>query len=313
MAYQDHFDRLYRVGPCLGKGGFGVVYAGIRNRDGLPVAIKHIAKQKISDMVLMGHQRVPMEVCLLSKVSHIPGVIRLLDYFERPDSVIIVMERPESVKDLFDYITEKVILNEYLARDFFRQIIHMIIQCHKAGVIHRDIKDENILVDLKTNTLKLIDFGSGAVLRDTVYTDFDGTRVYAPPEWIRAGKYYGRSATVWSLGILLYAMVCGDVPFELDEEILRAHITFKTRLTESTKTRLSAECQDLIRQCLKIRPSDRPKLEELLMHPWFACYLPQQAEDQQLPEATATKTAPEEVKYGPLPPLSVALGLQARP
>jgi serine/threonine protein kinase len=122
----------------------------------------------------MGHQRVPMEVCLLSKVSHIPGVIRLLDYYERQDSVIIVMERPENVKDLFDYITDKVVLSEFHARDFFRQIILTIAQCHKAGVIHRDIKDENILVDLTTNKLKLIDFGSGAVLKDTAYTDFDG-------------------------------------------------------------------------------------------------------------------------------------------
>jgi len=261
---------LYEIHSKIRSGGFGVVFKGIRKHDNLEVAIKIIRKKSIQ--LWSGSDehsnRVPMEIELMYRVRACSGCIRILDHFEKNDCFIIIMEYSKSSMDLWDYINTNGALNQALARLFFEQIVDTCVSMKSRGVLHRDIKDENILVDTQSFKLKVIDFGAGTRYTDEFLKDFQGTRVYSPPEWINSHRYNGDKATVWSLGILLYNMIYGDIPFEEDEDICSCK--FK-RFDLSTSCSYLNDVNDLISKCLMIDENERIKLEDIKLHAWMQC------------------------------------------
>jgi len=239
------------------------VFAAIRKKDKLHVAVKEIYKAKIIKKT--GDGKMPLEVALMQQVADVPGVIRMIDWFEMPESFLIVMEK-FSGQDLFDFISDHGPLAEGRARGIFKQVVDTVLLCHNRGVLHRDIKDENILIDTTGNSkqLKIIDFGSGTYLHNGLYSDFEGTRVYAPPEWIKYRRYTADGLTVWSLGILLHDLLCGDIPFETDSQIVAGLPPWPQDTSLSPRGRL------LLEGCLTTDPRDRLQLEQVARHPWLS-------------------------------------------
>ena len=158
------FSDYYELKEVIGTGGCGSVNGGICKENKQSVAIKIVPRARVYGWSKIGSLVVPKEVVLLYRLHH-RYVIKLLDYFEESDNYIIVMERPKKYIDLFDYITQKEYLSEKTSRYLFRQIVEAVLYCQLMGVVYRDIKDENILIDLKTGHVKLIDFGSGTYLK----------------------------------------------------------------------------------------------------------------------------------------------------
>ena len=151
-----------------------MVYSGVRVEDGLSVAIKEVPVNKVLEWSMLGERSVPMELRLLYSCQSVPGVVRLIDFYDRGDYFLYIMEYSPSCRDLFDYISQKGALEEDFARELFKQVVDIVIQCYQLGVVHRDIKDENLIIDTNTGKLKLIDFGSGTYLHDGLYNDFEG-------------------------------------------------------------------------------------------------------------------------------------------
>ncbi|KAK2813457.1 hypothetical protein Q5P01_000826 [Channa striata] len=206
----QYFHNFHVAGVTMAR-QFSRVYPGVRLCDGKDVAVK-ITDHKRCRLSMRQGTQVPTEIVMLDRIESpsFGGVVRLLDYYREGDCWFIVMEKPRVSQDLFDYVTDKGRLSEDTARNFLRQILEAVRHCHSRGVIHMDLKEENILVDLDTEKLKLIDFGSAHPIGDDVHSEFYGTKAYGRREDQQQRPVRARPAEVWSLGILLYSMVHGN-------------------------------------------------------------------------------------------------------
>ncbi|XP_027487890.1 serine/threonine-protein kinase pim-1-like, partial [Corapipo altera] len=180
---KEPLHERYRLHSLLGSGGFGRVYAA--TWDGAPVAIKAVPRDLIRRWgELPDGTRAPLEIVLLDKVSKgFPGVIQLLEWVELPNGFLLVMEHPEPSQDLSALITAWGFLPEEMAWGLFHQVLQAVRHCTSCGVLHRDIKPQNILLHLATGEAKLLDFGCGTFLRDTVYTQFAGEPTAGACSW----------------------------------------------------------------------------------------------------------------------------------
>ncbi|XP_042582807.1 serine/threonine-protein kinase pim-2-like [Cyprinus carpio] len=262
----SHIFWQYEFGPKLGRGGYGYVHAGTRCKDGLKVAVK--IAEKTPDMPYIrvpGHpRRLPMEIGLTLMANmgpSVPHIIKLLDWQDDPDYYVMVLERPMPSMNLFSFVKLQQRLEEGIARHLMWQVIHAANICCERGIFHRDIKSENLLVNPDTLEVKLIDFGCGKLMKDSAYVTFNGTKMFCPPEFDVDGRYYAKTATVWSLGILLFVMVCGYYPDDKDLQMISKN--------EWSKPDLSQECCQMICDCLQPDPQQRLVLEEMQLHDWF--------------------------------------------
>ncbi|XP_030644066.1 maternal embryonic leucine zipper kinase [Chanos chanos] len=254
--------KYYEVYETIGSGGFAKVKLGRHILTGEKVAIKIMDKKDLGDDL----PRVKTEIEAMKSLSH-QHVCRLYHVIETSSRIFMVLEYCPG-GELFDYIIAKDRLSEEETRVFFRQIISALAYVHSQGYAHRDLKPENLLID-EDHNLKLIDFGLCAKPKGGLgyeLTTCCGSPAYAAPELIQGKAYIGSEADVWSAGVLLFALLCGYLPFDDDNcMVLYRKIT---RGKYDNPRWLSPGSILLLNQMMQVEPKRRLSVRQLLDHPW---------------------------------------------
>lgn len=269
-SYQENTYRIgpYKLGPTLGKGSFGKVKLAEHEKTGHKVAVKILNRQKIKTSQM--DKKIRREINILKLFRH-PHIIRLYEVIETRSDIFLVMEYVEG-GELFDYIVSKGRLSEDESRKFFQQIISGIEYCHKFRVVHRDLKPENVLLDRDKNA-KIADFGLSNIMHDGDFLKTScGSPNYAAPEVISGKLYAGPEVDVWSCGVILYALLCGRLPF--DEESIPALFRRIRDGDYAMPHHVTPPCRDLISKILVVDPLKRITIAEIRQHPWFQTSLP---------------------------------------
>ena len=253
----------YIIKETIGKGTFSKVKLGINKITGEKVAIKILDKSKIKEKADL--TRITREMSILSKLDH-KNVIKVYLILDDSNNYLIIMEYCEG-GELFNYIVKKGRLSEEEASFFFYQIINGVEYIFSKGIAHRDLKPENLLLS-NNNIIKIIDFGLSNYFdgENNLVTPC-GSPCYASPEMVSGNNYNGFNIDIWATGIILFAMVCGYLPFEdpdndkLFDQILKADLDFPDHVSEI--------CKDLIKKILVTNPKERIKLEQIKKHKFY--------------------------------------------
>ncbi|CAD26242.1 similarity to SER/THR PROTEIN KINASE KIN1 [Encephalitozoon cuniculi GB-M1] len=258
----------YRFVKQLGTGSSSKVVLGRDVRSGEKVAIKIIPRRvnggETGDMEMRCDQRVFREVIISSVLNH-PHIARLKNFLYSPTHYFLIFEYVKG-RQLYDIIISSGPLKEKEGQRYFRQLLSAIDYIHRNSVVHRDLKIENILIDENDN-VKLIDFGlSNFYDNKTLLNTFCGSLYFAAPELLQGQRYCGPEIDVWSLGVVLYAILCGCVPFD-DEDVQGLQAKIMDADFKFCKT-ISREAMELIRGMIVAQPSSRMGLSQVIGSEW---------------------------------------------
>nr|VDC85094.1 unnamed protein product [Brassica rapa] len=259
----------YSLGKELGRGQFGVTHLCTQKATGQQFACKTIAKRKLVNKEDI--EDVRREVQIMHHMTGQPNIVELKGAYEDKHSVHLVMELCAG-GELFDRIIAKGHYSERAAASLLRTIVQIIHTCHSMGVIHRDLKPENFLLLSKDENapLKATDFGLSVFYKPgDVFKDIVGSAYYIAPEVLK--RKYGPEADIWSIGVMLYILLCGVPPFWAESEngifnaILKGHVDFSSDPWPS----LSPQAKDLVKKMLNSDPKQRLTAAQVLNHPWI--------------------------------------------